>query len=84
MELFPVYGILIMPFPEIAYSGHHISLKKMNSFLILITYFFPLLFSSLLMEVEHWVYWEKIHFIYFFKFYFIFKLYIIVLVLPRL
>lgn len=39
MELFPVYGILIMPFPETAYSGHHISLKKMNSitsFLLLI------------------------------------------------
>lgn len=28
-----------MPFPEIAYSGHHISLKKMNSCLILITSF---------------------------------------------
>lgn len=34
MELFPVYGILIMPFPETVYSGHHISLKKMNSILI--------------------------------------------------
>ena len=46
MELFPVYRILIMPFPEIAYSYHHISLKKINSCLILIAYFFPILLTA--------------------------------------
>lgn len=59
----PVYMILILPLTEIANSGHHTSLKKMSSFSpVKMICFFPLLFSSLLMEIKHWVYWKKVLF----------------------